>query len=92
MTFLYWALRVATVEQDRPSSVLTAPPKEAMTSPPEARRELMADVQPLSDMEVVPLKVALQPPPSRTKARVKYFRPVADWALAIAEAEPQVST
>lgn len=41
---------------------------------------------------VSPLNMALQPPPSMTKASVKYFRPVALRALVIAEGEFQVST
>ena len=38
-------------------------------------------------IEVSPLKVALQPPPSMTKASVKYLMPVAFLALAIADGE-----
>jgi hypothetical protein len=44
-----------------------------MTSPPAALVELMAAVQEESVMDVSPLKVALQPFPAMTKARVKYF-------------------
>lgn len=70
MTFLYWALSEVTVVQACASSVPEAPPKEAMTSPPAPRRELIAEVQLTSVTGVSPLNMALQPPPSMTKASV----------------------
>ncbi|MFD0331585.1 hypothetical protein ACFQZC_34150 [Streptacidiphilus monticola] len=61
ITFWYWAWSAETLVQAWASSVPEAPPKEAMTSPPEARRLLIALVQPASEIEVSPLKVALHP-------------------------------
>ncbi len=91
-TRLYWAFRVLTEVQAWPSSVPAAPPKEAITSPPAERRLLMADCQPASAIEVLPLSVALQVPSLITKARVKYLSPVAVRAFASALGEFQVST
>ncbi len=62
MTFLYWAC-IADTEVQEASSLPLAPPKEAMTSPPAARRLLMALFQPESVTGgVSPLMVALQVP------------------------------
>ena len=52
MTRLYCACRAETDVHEIASSVPDAPPNEAMTSPPEARRVLMAPFQPASVMAV----------------------------------------
>ena len=70
MTRLYCACSVETEVHAWPSSVPEAPPKETMTSPPAARRLLIAVCQPASSIEVSPFQVALQPPPPMTKASV----------------------
>ena len=70
MTRLYCAWSVETEPHAWPRSVPAAPPKETRTSPPAARRLLIAVCQPLLSMEVSPFQVALQPPPPMTKASV----------------------
>ncbi|MGI5517246.1 hypothetical protein [Streptomyces sp. CA-106131] len=92
MTRWYWVCSADTVPQAWASSVPAAPPKAAMTSPPEARRLLIAVVQPASLMDMLPLKVALQVPSLRTNPRWKWLTPVEVWAFAMADGEFQVST
>src|SRR5262249_13642477 len=80
ITDWYAAARPDAPPHEAPSSAPLYPPKETATSPPLARTALTTPVTVESDATLCaasPPQAGVQPPESRTNARLKFFTPEA---------------